>query len=79
MHFNNNNKCTKKSIDKLTIFDGPIEEAEQIGEFCGYRLPDVIESTSNSLYIRLVTDTSGQRRGFAMSFFYGQWDGGKKI
>ena len=49
-------------------FAGETSGANLIGTFCGYKMPKDIKSTSNSLWIKFVSDGSVQKAGFSASF-----------
>ena len=49
-------------------FPGETSGANLIGTFCGYKMPKDIKSTSNSLWIKFVSDGSVQKAGFSASF-----------
>ncbi|KAG9485101.1 hypothetical protein GDO78_008281 [Eleutherodactylus coqui] len=55
--------------DHLQIRDGPSEDSQLIGQFCGYEKPDDIKSTSNTLWIKFYSDSSVNKAGFAANFF----------
>ena len=57
--------------DFIEIRDGGDMNAEKIGSFCGYKMPDDIKSTGNQLYVKFVSDGSVQKAGFAASFMKG--------
>ncbi|XP_055944726.1 cubilin-like isoform X2 [Argiope bruennichi] len=50
--------------DYLEVRDGDSESSPLIGRICGYRQPENIISTYNSLWMRFETDGSVQNRGF---------------
>ena len=61
----NHDNCV---YDFLEIRDGDSVTAPLIGAFCGYKMPKDIKSTSNSLWIKFVSDGSVQKAGFSASF-----------
>lgn len=61
----NHDNCV---YDFLEIRDGENSSADLIGTFCGYKMPKDIKSTSNSLWIKFVSDGSVQKAGFSASF-----------
>ena len=61
----NHDNCV---YDFLEIRDGEDSAAPLIGTFCGYKMPKDIKSTSNSLWIKFVSDGSVQKAGFSASF-----------
>jgi len=61
----NHDNCV---YDYLEIRDGDTYGADLIGTFCGYKMPKDIKSTSNSLWIKFVSDGSVQKAGFSASF-----------
>lgn len=50
------------------IHDGPNAASKQIGTYCHSDQIINLESSSNSIFIRMVTDVSNQERGFEMKF-----------
>ena len=61
----NHDNCV---YDFLEIRDGESSAAPLIGTFCGYKMPKDIKSTTNSLWIKFVSDGSVQKAGFSASF-----------
>nr|NP_001071840.1 Tolloid protein [Ciona intestinalis]BAE06735.1 Tolloid [Ciona intestinalis] len=57
------------SYDYLEVRDGPNATSELIGRFCGSDRPDDIKATTNTLWIKFVSDASVNKAGFAASFF----------
>ena len=63
--------------DALIIYDGPDEDYAQIGKFCGFRLPDIVASSNNSLFLKFSTDHKTSRKGFNISYFTTETNIGK--
>ncbi|KAK7089216.1 hypothetical protein V1264_024620 [Littorina saxatilis] len=61
----NHDNCV---YDYLEVRDGSDETSPLIGKYCGYKIPDDIESTGNKLYVKFVSDGSVQKAGFAAKF-----------
>ena len=61
----NHDNCV---YDFLEIRDGEDAAAPLIGTFCGYKMPKDIKSSTNSLWIKFVSDGSVQKAGFSASF-----------
>ena len=61
----NHDNCV---YDFLEIRDGDNSAAPLIGTYCGYKMPKDIKSSSNSLWIKFVSDGSVQKAGFSASF-----------
>lgn len=53
------------SFDFVEIRDGLSPDSPLIGVYCGFNVPDNIQSTSNQMWVRFVTDKSAQRAGFS--------------
>ena len=68
LQIENHDNCV---YDYIEIRDGGDLNAEKIGAFCGYKMPDDIKSTGNQLYVKFVSDGSVQKAGFAASFMKG--------
>ena len=68
LQIENHDNCV---YDYIEIRDGGDSNAEKIGAFCGYKMPDDIKSTGNQLYVKFVSDGSVQKAGFAASFMKG--------
>ena len=64
----NHDNCV---YDFLEVRDGSDESSPLIGRYCGYKIPDDIESTGNKLYVKFVSDGSVQKAGFAAKFVKG--------
>ena len=60
--------------DYLEIRDGPDPTSKELGRFCGYKIPEDVKSTGNTLYVKFVSDGSVQKLGFAASFVKGSLD-----
>lgn len=65
---NNETRVDRCSCHFLEVRDGRGPFAELIGKFCGHSLPANILSTSDSLYVRYVTDSSKPSAGFKIEF-----------
>ena len=61
----NHDNCV---YDFLEIRDGDSSDSPLLGTFCGYKMPKDIKSTTNSLWIKFVSDGSVQKAGFSASF-----------
>uniref|UniRef100_A0A8C6MNH6 Tolloid like 1 n=1 Tax=Moschus moschiferus TaxID=68415 RepID=A0A8C6MNH6_MOSMO len=57
------------AYDYLEVRDGTNESSPLIGRFCGYDKPEDIRSTSNTLWMKFVSDGTVNKAGFAASFF----------
>ncbi|XP_032300134.1 tolloid-like protein 1 isoform X4 [Coturnix japonica] len=57
------------AYDYLEIRDGMNENSPLIGHFCGYDKPEDIRSTSNTLWMKFVSDGTVNKAGFAANFF----------
>uniref|UniRef100_A0A8C5J866 Metalloendopeptidase n=1 Tax=Junco hyemalis TaxID=40217 RepID=A0A8C5J866_JUNHY len=57
------------AYDYLEIRDGANENSPLIGHFCGYDKPEDIRSTSNTLWMKFVSDGTVNKAGFAANFF----------
>lgn len=58
----NHDKC---SYDYLEVRDGNTENSTLIGRYCGLDPPPDLVSSSDQMFVRFVSDRSGQRPGFA--------------
>lgn len=59
------------AYDYLEVRDGTKENSPLIGRFCGYDKPEDIRSTSNTLWMKFVSDGTVNKAGFAANFFKG--------
>uniref|UniRef100_A0A8C4Y0C8 Metalloendopeptidase n=1 Tax=Gopherus evgoodei TaxID=1825980 RepID=A0A8C4Y0C8_9SAUR len=57
------------AYDYLEVRDGTSENSRLIGHFCGYDKPEDIRSTSNTLWMKFVSDGTVNKAGFAANFF----------
>uniref|UniRef100_A0A4W3GN19 Metalloendopeptidase n=1 Tax=Callorhinchus milii TaxID=7868 RepID=A0A4W3GN19_CALMI len=57
------------AYDYLEVRDGSSENSPMIGRFCGYDKPEDIKSTSNTLWMKFVSDGTVNKAGFAANFF----------
>lgn len=55
--------------DYIEVRDGDTELARLIGIFCGNTLPPILASTTNIMFIKFVSDGSGENLGFSATFF----------
>ena len=67
-----NSTCT---CDFLEVRDGEDSNAPLLGTFCGKKMPEDIKSTTNSLWIKFVSDGSVQTAGFSGSLMSQQAKG----
>ncbi|OCT57140.1 tolloid-like protein 1 [Xenopus laevis] len=56
------------AYDYLEVRDGTSENSPLIGHFCGYDKPEDIRSTSNTLWMKFVSDGTVNKAGFAANF-----------
>ncbi|CAG5115142.1 unnamed protein product, partial [Candidula unifasciata] len=54
--------------DYVAVYDGPTEASPLLGKYCGDRKPETIKSCDNTLYVKFVSDQSGQKAGFSATF-----------
>lgn len=59
------------AYDYLEVRNGLSENSPLIGRFCGYDKPEDIRSTSNTLWMKFVSDGTVNKAGFAANFFKG--------
>ncbi|XP_065577284.1 cubilin-like isoform X11 [Artemia franciscana] len=61
------------SYDYVSVHDGPSEDYAIILKHCGHSIPNIttIRSTSNEMFIKLVTDNSFTSKGFAANYSTG--------
>ncbi|XP_055517540.1 LOW QUALITY PROTEIN: tolloid-like protein 2 [Leucoraja erinacea] len=57
------------AYDYLEVRDGDGHDAPLIGRYCGYNNPSNIRSSSNTLWLRFMSDTSIGKAGFTADFF----------
>ena len=55
---------TESSYDVVYVYDGGSPSANLIGRFSGNSIPPLIASSSNKLYVRFTSDSSGTFDGF---------------
>lgn len=62
-------------FDHIEIFDGRSSAAKSLGKYCTINLvPVPILSSSNEIFIRMVSDINNQGRGFDLKFTTGNFD-----
>lgn len=61
----NSSNCTR---DYLEIREGLNESNRLIGRFCGSYVPNRLQSTSNELYLKFVSDDSNSKTGFNITY-----------
>ena len=61
--------CT---YDYIEIRDGPDAHSALIGTYCGYNMPDDIESNTSQLYVKFFSDGGMELAGFAATFMKGE-------
>ncbi|XP_017163297.1 bone morphogenetic protein 1-like isoform X4 [Poecilia reticulata] len=57
--------CT---YDYVEVRDGGSDSSPLLGRFCGYDKPENLQSSSNQLWLKFVSDGSVNKAGFAASF-----------
>lgn len=55
------------AYDHIALFDGSSSDSHSLGRFCGSKLPHPISSTTNSMYMVFMSDSSVHRKGFFAS------------
>lgn len=65
--FDVENDC---DFDSLTIYDGVNTNSTKLGTYCGDKLPPVVVSTHNHLYLVFSTDSSNTAPGFRATYSY---------
>lgn len=50
------------------VYDGRNAGSPLLGRFCGTQIPPQINSTTNDIFLRMVSDMSNQGRGFSLQF-----------
>lgn len=58
--------------DYLEIRDGPEATSPLLGRYCGYRSPDALKSTGNSVWMKFASDGSVQKAGFSLDYMTGK-------
>ncbi|XP_059169375.1 uncharacterized protein LOC131951105 [Physella acuta] len=53
------------SYDSLNFFDGEVNTTNQIGRYCGTRIPGLLRTTKNLMNLHLQTWYYGSRKGFS--------------
>ena len=54
--------------DNVTLYDGPDQNSPLIGTYCGLNVPELIKTTSNKLFVQLLTDASVNLGGFRATY-----------
>ncbi|CAH0558869.1 unnamed protein product [Brassicogethes aeneus] len=52
------------SYDRVDFYDGGSPETPTIGRYCGSRIPPMVVTTGNHLFVSFRSDSSVQRKGF---------------
>jgi hypothetical protein len=60
--------ATEQNFDFLYVYDGGSTTSTQLGQFSGYTVPAVVESTGDTMLVEFVTDGSVTSPGFSGSF-----------
>lgn len=55
--------------DYLEVRDGSNESFRLIGIYCGNSIPPILASTTNSMFIKFISDGSGENFGFSATLF----------
>ncbi|XP_037942752.1 dorsal-ventral patterning protein tolloid-like, partial [Teleopsis dalmanni] len=61
----NHDSCV---YDFVEVRDGPSQDSQLIGVFCGYKPPPNMKSSGNTMFVKFVSDTSVQKAGFSAIF-----------
>ncbi|TNM91924.1 hypothetical protein fugu_018936 [Takifugu bimaculatus] len=57
------------AYDYVEVRDGGTESGPLLGRYCGYEKPGDVNSSSNHLWLKFVSDGSVNKAGFAANFF----------
>lgn len=57
-------QSSKCKYDSLEILDGSTSKSPELGTFCGSKIPSLIRSSGNSLYLTLTSDDGDTGKGF---------------
>lgn len=55
-------------LDYVEVRDGDDMDSRLIGVFCGNKVPPILRSTTNKMFIKFVSDNSGENAGFSAMF-----------
>lgn len=55
--------------DFIEVRDGDSEDSRLIGVYCGNRAPPILASKTNKMFIKFVSDGSGENTGFSATYF----------
>ena len=61
-------EASVKCYDRLVIYDGSDQTADEMQTFCGSNLPTPIESTSNVLFMFFMSDQDVTLNGFKLQY-----------
>ena len=59
---------TEYGGDYVSVYDGDSTSSPLIGQFSGSSVPAPITSSSNNLYVRFTSDSSGEYSGFVARY-----------
>lgn len=59
---------TETSADYVNVYDGGSSSSPLVGRFSGSSLPAAITSSSNQLYVKFDSDSSGNYEGFVAAY-----------
>lgn len=57
------------SYDHVDFYDGGSPETPTLGRFCGSKIPPLVITSGNQLYMTFRSDSSVQRKGFQANYF----------
>ncbi len=66
-HLEHSSDC---SLDYVALYDGNATNSNKIQSYCGSNLPPVVQSNTNILSIKFVTDSSVAGEGFRAQYAY---------
>lgn len=67
-HFSHDTKINFITYNFTQIYDGPNAASKLIGTYCNAEQLIQMESTTHTVFIRLVTDVNNEGRGFELRF-----------
>lgn len=76
-HMEHSTDC---ALDSVTLYEGTVNNGSKIQSYCGQNLPPTIQSASNVLSIKFVSDSSVSGEGFTAQYsFFDGTRGSKNI
>ena len=57
----------------MAIYDGPSDQSELIGKYCGFDKPPIFTSSGRFVTVQFASDETVNEMGFQLEYSVGKW------